>query len=95
MSLIRKIWQSFFICTFVVSSIFSIQGIYQSRNLVAHLYDLKLMEEKLSRESTQLSLEESVLLRGTRLQHYASTKLNLQRAKVVRSLANKGRRNEK
>lgn len=87
MQLIKKNWHWFFIGTFLVSSIISIWAVYESRNLVARLYDLRLVEDELLREGSQLSLEESVLLRGSRLQRYANTRLNLRKAAKVRSIS--------
>jgi len=87
MQLIKKNWHWFFICAFLFSSVVSIWAVYESRNLVARLYDLRLVEEGLLREKTQLSLEESVLLRGSRLQQYANTRLNLRKAAKVRSIS--------
>ncbi len=87
MRFIKKNWHWFFIAAFCFSSILSIWAVYESRNLVTRLYDLRLVEEELLRERAQLLLEESVLLRGSRLQQYANTRLNLHKATKVRSIS--------
>lgn len=87
MRFIRIAWYWFFFFAFVLSGIIRIWGVYESRILVAHLYDLRLVEERLLREGSQLALEGSVLVRGSRLQQYADTQLNLHKAAKVRSIS--------
>lgn len=86
--LIKKGWLGFFLFTFILTSVLSIWHIYEARSLVSRLYDLREQESKLMRASTRLSLEESLLTRSSRLRQYATSKLNLSKAKDIRSIEN-------